>query len=379
MKFNKKFCKKKWVNYTIATCSAVVLFVVLTNLGNILGAIGSFFSFIRPVILGIAIAYVVNPLGKWLYSGAFKNIKNEATRWRLSAVLTLVIIVAAIVLLGMALIPQLADSVATLASNMDSYLDSFEELLNDLANTKIGFVTLDLSFLANVGDTLLGYLKNYFSNNASDLVESSANAGKSLFDFLLALILAVYFLFDKNRIIDGCTKLFSLIMKKESYESVRNYLGRCNDITIRYIGVDVLDGIIVGVANFLCMVVAGVPYAVLISVIAALTNLAPTFGPIVGAVIGSFILVLVKPWYALLFLIFTVIIQTIDGYVLKPRLFGGSLGIPSLMIMIAIILGGRLMGVVGILLAIPVAAIIDFTYKDYLLKRLEQRKQEELQ
>ena len=173
MKFNKKFCKKKWVNYTIATCSAVVLFVVLTNLGNILGAIGSFFSFIRPVILGIAIAYVVNPLGKWLYSGAFKNIKNEATRWRLSAVLTLVIIVAAIVLLGMALIPQLADSVATLASNMDSYLDSFEELLNDLENTKIGFVTLDLSFLANVGDTLLDYLKNYFSNNASDLVESS--------------------------------------------------------------------------------------------------------------------------------------------------------------------------------------------------------------
>ena len=377
MKFNKKFRKKKWVNYTIATCSAVVLFVILTNLGNILGAVGSFFSFVRPVILGIAIAYVVNPLGKWLDSKVLKNIKSDASRWKTAASLTLVIIVAAVVLLGMALIPQLADSVATLASNMDSYIESFEELLKDLENTRIGFVTLDLSFLANLGDTLLGYLKNYFSNNATDLVETSANAGKSLFDFVLALILAVYFLFDKNRIIDGLTKFFSLIMKEDSYEKTGNYLSRCNDITIRYIGVDVLDGIIVGVANFLCMVVAGVPYAVLISVIAALTNLAPTFGPLVGAVIGGFILVLVKPWYALLFLIFTVIIQTIDGYVLKPRLFGGSLGIPSLMIMIAIILGGRLMGVLGILLAIPVAAIIDFTYKDYLLKRLEQRKEKD--
>ena len=122
------------------------------------------------------------------------------------------------------------------------------------------------------------------------------------------------------------------------------------------------------------MLIAGMPYAVLISVIVGITNLAPTFGPIVGAIIGGFILVLVKPWYGLAFIIFTVIIQTIDGYILKPKLFGESLGVSPLMILISIILGGRLFGVGGILLAIPFAAIIDFVYRDYCLKKLEEKR-----
>ena len=145
-------------------------------------------------------------------------------------------------------------------------------------------------------------------------------------------------------------------------------------ILIRYIGVDVVDGIVVGVVNFLFMVIMRMPYTALISVIVGITNLAPTFGPIVGAVIGAFILVLVNPWYALWFLIFTIILQTVDGYILKPRLFGESLGVSALMVLISIIIGGRLFGVVGILFAIPFAAIIDFVWKDYVIKKLEERK-----
>ena len=376
MKFNKKLLKKKWFSYTIATCSAVLLFVILTNLGNIFGAIGGFFSFIRPVILGIVFAYVVNPLGKWLDHKAFSGIKDDANRWKLSALCTLVIIIAAIVLLGLALVPQLVDSITTLGINMPGYLDSLQSFLRGVEKTGKGFFKIDLTFLADIGDEFINFISGYFSDNASRLMGASASAGKGFVDFILAVILAVYFLFDKKRIMEWCAKFFSLVMKDESYENMRVYLAKCNDITIRYIGVDVLDGLIVGVLNFLCMVISGTPYAVLISVIAAVTNLAPTFGPIVGAVIGAFILVLVKPWYALLFLIFTVAIQTFDGYLIKPKLFGGSLGIPSLMIMIAIILGGRLLGVTGILLAIPVAAIIDFTFKDFVIKRLEQRRQE---
>jgi predicted PurR-regulated permease PerM len=121
------------------------------------------------------------------------------------------------------------------------------------------------------------------------------------------------------------------------------------------------------------MLIVRMPYSVLISVIVGVTNLAPTFGPIVGAVIGAFILVLVEPWQALVFLIFTIVLQTLDGYILKPKLFGGSLGVSALMILISIILGGRLFGVMGILVAIPFAAILDFTWKDFVLKKLEER------
>jgi len=106
----------------------------------------------------------------------------------------------------------------------------------------------------------------------------------------------------------------------------------------------------------------------------AVTNLIPTFGPIIGGLIGSFILLLVNPWHALAFIIFALVLQTVDGYVIKPKLFGNSLGVSGLLILATIIIGGNIFGMVGILLAIPCAAILDFLYKDYLLVALEENR-----
>ena len=112
--------------------------------------------------------------------------------------------------------------------------------------------------------------------------------------------------------------------------------------------------------------------------VVGVTNLAPTFGPILGAVIGSFILLLINPWYALVFLIFTIALQTLDGYVIKPRLFGGQLGVPSIWILISLIVMGRMFGVPGILLSIPFAAIINFIYQEVVLPRLERHRKQSI-
>ena len=122
------------------------------------------------------------------------------------------------------------------------------------------------------------------------------------------------------------------------------------------------------------MTIAGMPYVILTSVVVGVTNLAPTFGPIVGGVIGGFILVLVNPWYALWFIIFTIILQTCDGYVIKPKLFGGSLGVPAVWILVSIIVGGRMFGVWGVLLAIPFAAIFDYIFREIIWVRINRRK-----
>ena len=111
------------------------------------------------------------------------------------------------------------------------------------------------------------------------------------------------------------------------------------------------------------------PFTALVSVIVGVTNLAPTFGPIVGAIIGGFILLLVNPLMAFWFIIFTIILQTFDGYLIKPVLFGDTLGVSSIMILIFIIVGSRMFGVWGILLAIPTAAICDFIYKDFIWRK----------
>ena len=136
---------------------------------------------------------------------------------------------------------------------------------------------------------------------------------------------------------------------------------------------DIIDGIIVGITNFIFFLIMGMPYNILISVVVGITNLAPTFGPIVGGLIGAFILLLVNPWQALWFILFTLVLQTIDGYIIKPKLFGNSFGVSSIWILITIIVGGRMFGVWGILLAIPFAAIADYFYHDVIWKKLDKR------
>ncbi len=374
MKFNNKWFKKKWVAYTIATCSAVILYMILSHITGLFSIIKSFFSFIRPIIIAIVIAYIFDPMAKLLQSSVFKKIKRESTKWKLSVAGAIIIILTAVSLLFAALIPQIGDSVSTFVSNIGGYIDSSQKLLQSLENgggrRMFGF---DVSGLAEFGEKILKNIGDYFSNNMDSFVSSSVNAGKGVFDTVIAFILAIYFMIDKKRIIDGFAKIMRLIMKEKTFKNSADLVERCNAILIRYISFDIIDGIIVGIVNFIYMLIAGQPYSVLISVIVAITNLAPTFGPIVGCAIGSFILVLVNPWYALWFILFTIVLQTIDGYILKPRLFGESLGVSPLMILIAIILGGRLFGVPGILLAIPFAAILDFVFKDYVLKKLEEK------
>ncbi|MCR5557561.1 MAG: AI-2E family transporter [Butyrivibrio sp.] len=372
MKLNGKWVKKKWVSYTIATCSAVVLYMILSHLDSISAGLDSFYSFMRPVVSGLIIAYILNPVSKLFEDHVFKKLKNESSKWKLSVGFSLVAIILAIVLLFVALIPQLVDSVATFINNVGGYVDALQLLLHEYEHQS--YLGIDIGSIAGIGDKLLTAVSEYFSKNVGNVVNTSANIGKGVVDLLLALILAVYLLLDKKRLKNGLAKLFGLIMKAETYSATGDFIRRCNGIIIRYISFDIVDGIIVGIVNAVFMLVAGMPYAVLISVIVGITNLAPTFGPIVGALIGGFVLVLVKPWYGLAFIIFTVIIQTIDGYILKPKLFGESLGVSPLMILVSIILGGRLFGVSGILLAIPFAAILDFVYRDYVIKKLEEKR-----
>ncbi|ADL33806.1 hypothetical protein bpr_I1065 [Butyrivibrio proteoclasticus B316] len=374
MKIGKNLPKKKWVSYTIATCSAVILYMILSNFSSITEGFGSLYGYIKPVVSGMIVAYIFNPLSKVFNDKVFRKMKNESAKWKLSVCCTIIVIVLAVVLLFVALIPQLADSISTFVSNVDGYVATTQGVLRDLEkNDTTGLFSGELGALASFTDKILDKIGEYFSNNVGNVVTTSASIGKSVFDAVIAFILAIYLLLDKTRLKNGFARFTRLIMKPENHENVAIFLDRCNSIIIRYISFDIVEGIIVGAVNLIFMLIAGMPYSVLISVIVGVTNLAPTFGPIVGCVIGAFILVLVNPWYAVAFIAFTIVLQTIDGYILKPRLFGESLGVSPLMILIAIVVGGRLFGVVGILLAIPFAAIIDFVWRDYVLKKLEER------
>ena len=180
---------------------------------------------------------------------------------------------------------------------------------------------------------------------------------------------------DGIRIKSGFKFLLQAILSVNVYPAAVDFLGRCHNILLRYIIFDLLDGVIIGISNAIFMKAAGMPYIVLLSVVVGVANLVPTFGPFVGGTIGAFILVLVNPWYALWFLIFTFLIQTVDGYILKPRMFGDSLGVPAVWVLVSIIVFGRIFGILGVVVSIPLAAILTYMYQSWIVIKLEKRRE----
>ena len=375
MKFNKNLLKEKWFSYTIALCSAVILYLLLTHLGSLAVMLNGLWKVTSPVIMAFVIAYVLDPLVKFFSINVFHKVAQEKLCHTLSVVLSILTVVLFISILMTALVPQIIESIVTFAGNLNGYVRSFQRLMNQLSAFAASH-DINLTQFISSSDELLQSLTGILPENLNKLVNVSYGFGTKLFDWIISFILAIYLMLDNQRIKREFVRLLCALMPPAVYDNVSSFWHRCNQILVRYIACDLIDGMIIGALNWIFMVIMHMPYVAIISVIVGVTNLAPTFGPMVGAVLGAFILVLVDPPAALWFLIFTMVLQTVDGYIIKPRLFGEQLGVSSVLILISLIICGRLLGVAGILLAIPISAIGDFIYNDYIIRRLEAKRAE---
>ena len=351
-----KFKNRKWYNNAVAIVIGVVSYVALTNLGIINDFLRNVGGYFIPIFYGGVIAYLVNPLASALQKRVFKNLRNETLKWTLSVFAGMFLVLLFLSALLFMLVPQLFESIMLLVSNMDSYIVRLNGLIEGM---NIG--TLDIGShveeMMGSPEDLLKTASQFLSTSLRRILSTSANIGRTIFNLLIALILSIYLLLAKDSIKTGSRRLMRSLMSQKWYDIVLNFMARCNNILVRYIVFSLFDGVIVGGANAIFMAICGMQYVGLVSVVCGVTNLIPSFGPVIGAVIGGFILLLVNPWHALMFLAFTAILQTLDGYV-------------------SIVLFGNIFGVVGILLAIPLAAIIDFTYEEGILPLLEMRRAE---
>ncbi len=364
---------QNWFPYTVAVCSGVVLYMFLSNL-NIFAGIFKFISnYFGTVIMGIAIAYAINPLAKVIQKKVLRQSGNKG--WGVSSLIALILVLLVIILLAVTVIPQLVVSIRTFADNIDVYLETVEKMISDLGLAQ----NESIQNIIESSNHILDYIGNLISDNLSDILSASANVGKSVANFAIAVVLSLYILAEKQSLRQGVRRFLRALCSPEFYRSLGNFYQKCDDILTRYISCSMLESVIVGVINAIFMTFFSMEYTGLISVVVAITNLIPNFGPIIGAVISGFILLLADPYHALLFIIFTIVLQAIDGYIIKPKLFGNSLGVSGLMILIAVIVFGKIAGIIGIILAIPAAAIIEYMYKDIIITHLENRKKQKPQ
>ncbi len=355
----------------MAGCIIVAAFVLLTNLPHIWSFIATFIGFFRVVIYACIIAYIVNPLARFFERHPFKGMKKDSLRGLCSNIVAFVLVMGVVIFAILLMLPQLVESIAAFIDNLDDYSSSIAAFLESNSFTS-GLVNVES--LERSGESLIQNLNSFIKQNLDTILDTGLSIGKGFVTVGIALIMSVYLLIEKNNLKAGALRLMRACFRPSNYDAVIEYLRRCDAICNRYIVFNIIDSAIIGSICAVFMTITGMPYVGLVAFIVGLTNLIPTFGPIIGGVIGGFILLIVNPLSAFLFVLFVVALQFFDGYILKPRLFGNTLGVGGLWILIAVIVGGTMIGVVGMLIAIPAIAIIDFTYHDYLLPWLERRR-----
>ena len=373
MKEENKNARSWWKSFLFVG-GCILLFLLLQNLRGVLSGIGVFLSAFSTLFIGAVTAYVLNPLALFFSEKVFKKLKKRKLAWSLGVVVTFLILFAAIALLMIALVPQLTENIEALMANVDVYAANlvekaaaFGDPVKEAAQSLVDNLSGDNGVINSLGSSILG--------DMSDIVSKAGKIGSKAMNITIGIIFALYFLFAKDSITKAFKKLHSLIMSPLHVYQSRFLMSKFNDIFSKYIIFQLLDSLIIGTLNFIFMVVTRMPDAMLISVVNAFTNLVPTVGPIVGGAVGALLLLLTKPAAVIPYLIFTVLLQMSDGYLIKPRLFGEALDVPGLIILIFVIVLGRLMGMAGMLLAIPAAGFFVHLYTQWLIPWLELRKE----
>lgn len=372
MKKIKHLLEKPWFAYTFAACAAVLLYLVVSHIGIVFAGISWIWNLLKPIVGGAVLAYLLDPIVLFFEKNINKVIKKDAISRTISIVITWVCFFAAVTLLLVLVIPSVYSSIKSIIGNFPAYQKTLNELISWTNKT---YPQLDLTAIQKALEDGLDFIINYIPKNAGAILNASIGIGTGAFNIVLAIILAIYFLAGKSGLLAAISKLRQSIFSDETNKKHTSFLSRCNEILITYIGFSLLDALIIGSLNAIAMTIAGMQYIPLVSVVVAVTNLVPTFGPMVGGVIGAFVLVFANPVHALIFIIITVVLQIFDGYILKPKMFGKQLGVPPVGILITIILGGGMFGIMGIILAIPFAAILTIIYNEAIIPAFIKAKE----
>jgi predicted PurR-regulated permease PerM len=195
----------------------------------------------------------------------------------------------------------------------------------------------------------------------------------SLWNIVIGLIVSIYFLLDKEKFCAASKKITYALFDEKTANYLVKFGKRSDDIFGNFISGKILDSLIIGILTFVVLIIAKMPYATLISVIIGITNIIPFFGPFFGAIPSALIILFVSPVKAMWFLVIVVVIQQIDGNIIGPKILGDSLGISAFWILFALLVAGKLLGLVGMIIGVPLFAIMYSTIKELIEMRLKEK------
>ncbi len=370
--------------YALITIILGALAIMLIfNFDSVLEKLSFFTGIITPIIIGIFCAYLLNPLMTKFENGLFRKLSHSSESKKkgmarvFSLTLTMIIILAFLALIIILVIPQLVTNIIAIFSNMDSYISNLREFIMKLSEDYPQIA----SFLGNPLDDFSAFISNLWEQYSEEFMNFAGNVAAGIWSVInmlsnvfIGLVLSIYLLAKKEMFVGQTKKLLFAFVK---VEKAQRFLGVCSEASEKFLGSiigKIIEALIVAMLYFIGLVCMNMPYAPLISVVMFVFNLIPFIGPTIGAIPCCLLLILSDhPIMALWFLIFVVILQTIDGNIICPWILGDQTGLPAVWILVSIIIGGGFFGAIGMFLGVPVCAVIYMLIKDFIESRLKKR------
>ena len=359
--------------FSISGILVVAFYTLINNVEPLYGVFQAIFVALSPFIYGIGIAFLLNPLRKIIeYSWLEKTKLKPRTKKVIASFGALLIGIIMLFIFFSILIPQMISSIQTFLSSFEGYVDTAHKFFESN-----NFFSDDLLKTLNpVIDKGVSMLGDWVSNIASSLnaiLMYSVIFAKGVMDFLIGMIIALYILLDEPNLKRQIKKvLYALLPEKMTKGILRTTRLTINTFN-SFVAGKAVDSLIIGILCYIILSFMKMPYTPLISVVVGVTNMIPVFGPFLGAIPSILILLLVDPFKALEFSIFILILQQVDGNIIGPRILGGAVGLPTLYVMFAIIIGGALFGIIGMFIGVPVFSVIFVLVSEFIHRQLDKK------
>ncbi len=385
--------KMEWKKYTrmgvvafLTFACCILFFFVLLRYRGFASVWGQFLRAGQPIIIGLVLAYLLNPVMKFcekpIYDFLKKRIKQERKAKKAArgiavgcAILFLLLIIGFLIA---AIVPAVISSVGSLIDTLPSQVQSFITLMQngiwgdtELTETISTVLTTVTDYIEQwAQDTLLPRAQAYITQITSGVI----SVVKGFLNFIIGIIVAVYVMMIQETLAGQSKKVIYAVFKPRHGNVIIHTLRKSSDIFGGFISGKILDSAIIGVICYIGCLILRMPYAVLVAVIIGVTNIIPFFGPIIGAVPCLLLVVIQDPLHALYLLIFVVVLQQVDGNIIGPKILGNSTGLSSFWVMFAILVAGGVWGFFGMLLGVPVFAVIYDIVSHLVRVGLKKRK-----
>lgn len=360
--------------------ASIILFFVLLYPDKLFGGIGKLISILTPLIIGFIIAFILNPLLKLFEKKVFGKILNTPKQFKskraLSMICTYLIFLGVLTLFFVLVIPSITESITDLANNIQNYYNSGIVLITELLQ-KFNVSSELVSYFNNLGsdviDVILGALNDIVSY-LPKIFDVAMTATSLIKNIVVGFAFSIYMLSSKEIFKRQTKMLLSIFFKPLTKDRIVRVAHLSHETFSRYLSGYIVDSTIVGLVCYFVMLIFGWPYPALISIIIGITNMIPFFGPFIGAIPSALLILLVNPWQALFFVIFIVILQQVDGNFICPKVLGQRVGLSSFWVMVAIVVGGSLFGVIGLLVSVPTLAVIYSLARSYLSRKQKEKE-----